>query len=153
MPVHEGYQVGTAVVIALLILLAASFAVYYCTARPLKPIRAAGARLVADVEAMVAACRALAALSPGAADSCATLSRGLAAHMPGPSRALPSVEESRRLYLGLASPTAISAAAAAYAAAAAAADGPLAAALLECSQRLRQIVKSVHRLGTALDLE
>jgi hypothetical protein len=138
-------------IVALLIVLAATLVAHFCSARPLKPIRIAGAALVSDINLMVAACTELGKLNPDAATSCALLSRGLAA---ATTNAHPSVEESRQLYLGLASPTAISMAAAAYAAAAAANPvAPEAPLLQKCSERLRLVVKSIHRLGSALELE
>jgi hypothetical protein len=138
-------------IIALLIVLAATIVAHFCTARPLKPIRAAGARLVSDIKAMVEACDALGKVNSEAATSCGALSRGLAA---ATTNAAPSVEESRRLYLGLASTTSISSAASAYALAAGSETNSVTAPLLQnCSGRLRQIVKSIHRLGAALELE
>jgi len=144
-------EVCTAMIIALLIVLAATIVVHFCTARPLKPIRAAGARLVSDIKAMVEACDALGKVNLEAATSCGILSRGLAT---ATTTATPSVEESRRLYLGLASTTSISSAASAYALAASAeTDNATALLLQNCSGRLRQVVKSIHKLGAALELE
>lgn len=104
---------------------------------------AAGAALVADVREMVAACEALTAVEPIAGASCQLLSRGLSQFGT----------DYHAIYHGLASPTELTAAAAAYSTAAAAATGPLAAALQRCARQLRTIVKSIHRLGAALDLE
>ena len=144
-------DVCTAMIIALLIVLAATIVAHFCTARPLKPIRTAGAQLVSDIRAMVDACDALGRVNSEAATSCGVLSRGLAA---ASANAIPSVEESRRLYLGLASTTSISLAASAYTQAAdSETDSAMALLLQNCSGRLRQIVKSIHRLGAALELE
>ena len=110
--------------------------------------------LVNDIKTMAAACEELQQVDSNAAESCKMLTRGLKASIINQNN--PNAEESRRLYLALASPTALSAAAQAYLMAAEqtkSENAELAKALKHCGESLRKIVKSIHRLGHALDLE
>jgi len=119
--------------------------------------------LFADIKNMLGTCEVLQKMTQkdnmwGAvfSDSCRQLSRALAHYLPekhSPKHILPP----HIIYSNLASPDTLIDAARSYSMAAQSAhamgDFTLSNLLRECSMHLRRIVNSIHRLGSALELE